>query len=314
MKRKKKDSENASEFIWVPRRGPSNEALKRFASHCPKPEKAMGEASWMGETRQIYDELLRPDVENISHIDLQEVFFELNSGLSCFGRVDNWDSWFYYLLWYLLETDSCSCGELVEYLISASFTIQATCPERPYLQYSEDLLATLAHAIMSDRYWNEENDLKGEFHRVGRWNQLPACTGPLSASLFLCLELLSVDQFDNWLHSILKIDGMYWKANLSCWFVSAHQLVFEPKLFANVDANLSPCIDWEHDYLIQEAFVRCNKTKLPIFFEKLREQLDLPRYLVWIEPLSDDKRIADAFAAASVTERYADYVLTGKKY
>lgn len=305
---------NKTEFLWVPGQGPSSDALKRLARHCPKPKQTMGEAWFLSEKRRLFTELERQDIEKISHFDMQPIFFEMTSGPNCFGMEDNWDEWFSFLLWYFLEKDECLCGINIEYLVSA-YLVMDDCSSRAlYPQYSQDLLQTLGRAIMSQLFWDEAHDLKHDVHRVTQWMNGPSCSGAVSASLCICLQLLKEEQIAPWVHSILQIAGTNWRANLLCWFVAAHNLRFEPESFGDVDGRLFPSIEWEHDYLIQKRQARFLKWKLDFFFENLREQLDLARFMIWMEPLFDDQRIANQFNQWSITERYADYVLTGKKY
>lgn len=303
-----------TEFLWVPGQGPSSDALERLGRHCPKPKQTMGEAWFMSAERRIYTELERPDVEELSHDELDRVFWAITSGPECFGIEDNWDEWYYFLLWYLLEKDKCICGLNIEYLVSAYLVLDDCTPRAPYAEYSQDLLQTLGRAIMSQRLWDESQDLKSRINRVAEWGEEPSCSGAVSASMSLCLQLLGEDQIPNWVQSILQIGGNHWRANLLCWFVSAHNLRFEPKLFGKTDARLFPYIGWKNDFLIRHSQAKFLKWKLDYFFENLREQLDLPRFMIWMEPLFDDQGIANQFNQWSIAERYVDYVLTGKKY
>jgi|GEM_PF-5722161 len=310
----KSQTAKKTEFLWVPGQGPSSDALKRLARICPKPSKTMGEAWFLGRQRRIFTELERLDVENIPHGDMAKIFWEMTGGVSSFQREDNWDEWFYFLLGYLLEKENCACGKNIEYLVSAGLVINSVFSDVPYPQYKADLRDTLGHAIMCKLYWNELEDLTDDVNGIDSWTNGPLCSGAVSASIFLCLELLKEEQIESWLHSILRISGTYWRANVLCWFLSAHNLLFQPDSFCNVDSRLFPSIEWEHDYLVTSARVRFDKAKLGTFFEKLREQLDFARYMIWMQPLFDDQSIASEFNQWSITERYADYVLTGKKY
>lgn len=274
----------------------------------------MGEAWFIGEKRRIYTELERPDIEELTHAEMDRIFWDITSGPSCFGMEDNWDDWFYYLLGYLLEKDSCNCGVNIEYLVSAALVVEEYFTARPYKEYRTDLRDSLGRAILSQRLWDEQDDPIESIHRVGNWRNGPECSGPISASMFLCLELLDEDQIEGWVHSILKISGTHWRANLLCWFLSAHQILFEPKLFGNVDYRSFPDIQWKNDYLVESARFHVRKWSLQMFFERLREQLDLQRFMIWMEPIFDHQGIAHQFNQWSITERYADYVLAGKKY
>ncbi len=303
-----------TEFLWTPGDGPSSDALKRLARICPKPSKIIGEAWFLGDKRRIFTELERLDVENIPHDIMAKIFWEMTGGVSSFGREDIWNEWFYYLLGYLLEKENCACGANVEYLVSAALVMNTVFPDVPYPQYKNDLRDTLGRAIMSKLYWSETGDLTDDVNGVSSWSNGPSCCGPVSASLFLCLEFLEENQIDDWIYSILRINGIYWRTNLLCWMLSAHNLLFIPDSFCNVDSRLFPSIQWEHDYLVTSAHVRFNRQKFELFFEKLREQLDLARFMLWMEPLFDEPSLAGELNDWSITDRYADYVLTGKKY
>lgn len=313
MAEKGKASKKA-DFIWVPGEGPSSDALKRLARHCPKPKQTMGEAWFLSEKRHIYTELERTDLESIQHAQMERIFWDMTSGPGSFGLEDNWDEWFNYLLWYLLEKESCLCGKNIEYLVSACLVLDAQASSEPYSQYKDDLRDTLGRAIMAKPYWDETQDLIERIHRVGEWRHGPECSGAISATLFLCLELLEEEQISSWLESMLRISGIHWRTNLLCWFVSAHNLQFVPHSFGNVDLRLFPTLEWEHDYLVGGSQVRFLKHKLGLLFEKLREQLDFSAFTQWMEPLLDDQSIGSQLSEWSIAERYLDYVLTGEKY
>lgn len=71
---KESQAAKKTEFLWVPGEGPSSDALKRLARHCPKPKETTGEAWFMSDERRIYTELERPDVETIPHGEMERIF------------------------------------------------------------------------------------------------------------------------------------------------------------------------------------------------------------------------------------------------
>ncbi len=59
--------------------------------------RTMGEAWFMGTEREMYPELLG-DLNAVAIEDLQKPLGEIASGTSSFGPMEEWHSWFHYLL------------------------------------------------------------------------------------------------------------------------------------------------------------------------------------------------------------------------
>lgn len=313
--------EERTTFLWQPGHGPSLSALKRLKAEFPKPAKPCGEAWFLGKTRHLYSELLSQNLEAIAPSQIESIFFEMTSGWSCFGAEDNWDDWYHYLLYYLLENGDCRSGELIQSLCSAAFVIDLHDGKTPYAQYRSDLLWSLGQSVMHPSLWHATDEPTNEsapeliedIHQIFDWNFRAGCSQAISTSMFLCLDLLSERQMDDWLQSILRIECIYWKANILCWFVGANELLFAPELFCKEKSGITPDISWRHDHLVRSSGYRFDRDKLVLLFETLRVQMDLPRFLIWIQPMFDDSKVGDALNSYLITDRFADSVLAGKR-
>src|SRR5262245_1783512 len=107
------------EFRWVPGRGMDAAALERLREHFPCPREPMGEAWFMGETREMYPEL-QGDLATLPAEDIQRPLAEIASGYSAFGPMDEWNEWYYYLLAQLAPRshDGTTSGSFVEILVT----------------------------------------------------------------------------------------------------------------------------------------------------------------------------------------------------
>ena len=154
-------------FVWIPGRGMDASALERLRSHFSRPAKPMGEAWFMGSERRMFNELLN-DLDGLSAYEIQKPLEEIASGTSAFGPLDEWTSWYHYLLGALLpRSHEHFVDYVLEYLITGFMALHPNgIQQPPYEGFREDVLMSLGSAIMDDSCWNDSDIAIGKvLHR-----------------------------------------------------------------------------------------------------------------------------------------------------
>ncbi len=118
----------------------------------------MGEAWFMSEERRYFPELAdRETVLNLDAVDLTEIIGEISSGTSCFGRLDEWDDWFKFLLPDLIVRsieDQYFNTYIIQPVVTTFMAIYWDGITEEYPGYREDVLATLFQALMDEALWD----------------------------------------------------------------------------------------------------------------------------------------------------------------
>ena len=141
-------------FLWIPGEGYDEAALKRLDKYFSMPSEPMGEAWFMREERYMYDYLCK-GVDQIDSDELMKPLEEIASGTSSFGYLEEWYTWYNYLLPQLIpRSHEYFLEYMLEYLITG-FATQY--PEglgnKYYSQFEEDILNTLGKCIMDKYCW-----------------------------------------------------------------------------------------------------------------------------------------------------------------
>jgi hypothetical protein len=154
-------------FKWVPCRGPSAEAVGRMRAHFTKPSEPMGEAWFLSEERYIYTGLAERPLSETTTEELCNVLWEI-SGTSSFGRRDEWDEWFKYLLPELVaRSHEYSISDaLLETTVSTFMILFPKGLEDVYAGFREDALATLGACLLKPELWDCGGDAEGERARL----------------------------------------------------------------------------------------------------------------------------------------------------
>ena len=216
----------------------------------------MGEAWFMGETRQMYPQLLG-DLEKLSADEIQKPMADIASGYSAFGPMDEWYQWYHYLLPQMLPRchDGNIVASVVEILVTDFIAIYPNGVRvAPYKTFREDTLRTLGRCMMEPQCWNGREIVVGEM--LWRNNRNPAgiwgwsdTSGDFSASMFFCLKYLPAELVRGWMRSVLEIPDPHWRAQIMVWAVGAYDLLAgkvqwpaELKEFGRTTATW----DWSH--------------------------------------------------------------------
>lgn len=257
-------------FKWVPCEGPSAEAIERMRAHFTKPSEPMGEAWFLSEERYLYTELLETPLSEKSADELINVLWEITSGTGSFGRMEEWDEWFKYLLpdLALRGHEAHIYYTLAEATVSAFMVIFPSRLGEVYEGFREDALATLGACLMSPELWDgceggaEEatypaaNFLAWERDgepELARWH---AGRAPklISASLFFCLKYLNEEEVGPWFESVVAIEDPYFRASLAVWLLGALDLLESEEARPRAIEKSNPEVAWHNSFLVESAY------------------------------------------------------------
>lgn len=205
----------------------------------------------MSQERGFFTELLG-DLDHVPVADLMTALTEIANGTTAFGPADEWRDWFFYLLPRLVPRvhESTTREQLLEYLANAVFAVHPLgLDDGPYLGFREDVLATLGHALMDAERWpagvlDVELGLNRHLSpRSGLWGWNNA-SGPLSASMFLCLKYLRHEEIGPWLTSVFEIEDPHWRALVMSWLLGAHPVLAGAERQPDRFEKLYPDIQW----------------------------------------------------------------------
>ncbi len=192
----------------------------------------MGEAWFMSEERKLFADLADRDPAEINAHDLSHALLEITSGISSFGPLEEWRSWFHYLLPRLIRRafEPPRGPVLLESLVSAFVANHPEAISEPYEGFREDTLATLPLAIMSPDLWSDGSIIVGEL--LCQPPPSPALpwgwhepSGDLSSSMFFCLKYLDPTSLGDWVGSLASIQDPHWGAQVLAWLVAFYRIL-----------------------------------------------------------------------------------------
>lgn len=192
----------------------------------------MGEAWFMSEQRKFYTELMDRGPEAIQTNDASMILFEITSGISSFGPLEEWRSWFHYLLPRLTRRafDRTVASYLVESLVSGFVANYPATIVEPYRGFRQDVLSTLPVSIMSPTLWSNGSIRVGKAlcerpRKAGvLWGWYEP-SGDFSSLMYFCLKYLDVRCLDGWAKSLLSIRDPHWGAQVLAWLVAFYRLL-----------------------------------------------------------------------------------------
>jgi hypothetical protein len=245
-------NEKDAAFVWVPGQGYAQKALVRMREKFPRPDKPMGEAWFMGETRRLYSEL-NGDLDRLQVTFLLEPLTEIITGNSSFGPMQEWTDWYHYLLPRLIpRSHEYFCGTLLEYLLSGFFVLYPNgIHEAPYPHFRDDVLVSLGCCLMNSERWDQGQIRSGSFlHRscnnpAGIWGWWNA-SGEFSASAFFYAKYLTPDEIGPWLRSALAIKSAHWNAQMIVWLLGAYDMFIGERTQASqFEFSDRPSVQWQ---------------------------------------------------------------------
>lgn len=312
-------------FQWIPGHGPDPQAISRLTEHFPRPEKAMGEAWFMGETRTIYGSLLDTDIADWPVEELETILVEIAMGLPVFGHADNWADWYGYLLPRCIpRAFEYHIDYLVEHLVTACMAVMPSSSTAwGYPSFRNDALATLGKAIMAPALWpNGPEASVGCLHSCKTvptgypiWGR---ASGDFSASMFFCLKYVSPEDMPAWTKSVFAIPCPRWRAQVLVWLVGAKAIVdgtiSQP---SKLDKQHTPDVGWHWSHCIDgqnAAYQECVAAQvgriefLPmanrmLFSETVANLLDENLLSEWLESMMEFEYLFDQITAVAVPEQ-----------
>lgn len=258
------------QFLWTPGDGVDPLALGRLRAHFPRPTEPMGEAWFMGDERRMFRELLG-NLDEISARDLQEPLAEIATGTGSFGPMEEWNTWYHYLLGALLPRNHESfVSYLLESLLTGFMAIYPNGIHRePYKGFQEDVLLTLGRCMMDSMCWNGSDIAIGKVLRQSNNNPNHVwvwwdASGDFAASMFFCLKYLPESSVEPWLRSVFDIPSPHWRAQVIVWLVGAHGILNNvirwPSEFS---MEARPYIGWEWSHCLKVEMAAADDSGAP---------------------------------------------------
>ena len=312
-------------FQWIPGDGPDEQAIGRLLGHFERPEEAMGEAWFMGETRTIYDSLLDTDVAKWPQKEIQSILVEIASGLKHFGHADNWADWYGYLLPRCMpRAFECHIDYLFETLVTGCMAVMPdSCTSWGYPSFREDALATLGKAIMAPTLWPDGPRVSaGCLHRYDTaptgypvWGD---ASGDFSASMFFCLKYLVPEDVPAWTKSVFDIPCPRWRAQVLVWLVGAKAIIdgkiSQPE---KLDEQHNLDVEWAWSHIIDgqnaaydegmenqvgriEFLPKANRL---LFLETVAGIMNESLLSEWLESLMGSEHLFDQVTSVAVPEQ-----------
>jgi hypothetical protein len=308
-------------YEWVSGRGPSAEAVERMRAHFPKPKGPMGEAWFLGGERYFFEWLTETPVAEADSGELNRVLFDIASGTNSFGRQDEWESWFRYMLpdLALRGHETHAFEFMLEPTITAFMVLFPGGLEGEYEGFREDALASLGACLTGPGMWDASGVEAGAIdYPLARflaweeqdgallfadWDAWRACE-PLSASLFFCLKYLREEEVAPWVESVVAIEDPYFRAALVVWLLGALDLLesgeAKPRALEKSKARLS----WHNPFLLESTYggggdaggapeflPRENRAA---FVRAVRRSVTPETLLAWADAFAEDELLSES--------------------
>jgi hypothetical protein len=311
---------NELEFRWIPGHGPRHSAVDSLRRNFgTRPSTAPGEAWFMSKERRFFTEFLGQPMTDVPLEVIQEFLFEATSGLGsfpdCVDDVEDWISWFHYMLVFLVERGQERHVEfLIEGAITAFIRINGDSPEQRYSGFREDALMTLGQALMKPEFWNEQGDCiaayqDGWVNRLGELKRNVSCDGAISSSLFFCLLYLPAGKVSLWTQSVLQIKSIYFRAHFLVWLVSLFQILQGPTSLWLRSVEKAPYdIEWANSFLLEDTNPKIPNESLKQFLDTVRAELSKERLSEWSTEISTNGGLAEMMKRFSIFDQVSSDV------
>lgn len=299
-------------YKWIPKQGPSTEAIDRMCRKFSMPKTPMGEAWFISDVRLMFTDLIDQPLAEISNDYLEKVLYEIASGTSCFGHLKEWDEWFRFLLPHvILRTKGSHKGDTIsELLVTASFNIFDQGITDDYPNFRDDVIQTATRCIMKPELWIELNDettrqktlrpiylvdSEDDPQNTGRW-WCSSTIEEVSAAMFFCLRFLEPQEIITWVESLTEIEDIFWKAHLLVWLVGFDELTPKLPFKTNVFERFSPTMKWRDSFLVdawKEGKEFFPPENIKTFWEEINRQITAEKLLQWVDEFAAHPSLAD---------------------
>jgi hypothetical protein len=190
------------------------------------------------------------------------LLFEIASGTSSFGHMDEWDEWFRYLLPDLIERSLETVyfdTTVFQSVVTAFMSIYWNGVDEHYEGFRNDVLSGLSVAMMDKKFWSlNETQPRPVFldlaeDGVGRINLFwdsEHSDSSVSAGLFFCLKYLKPHELADWIESVVSIEHELWQGNLMVWFLGAFDSLKSGSVVpADIESG-RPELKWDASHLL----------------------------------------------------------------
>lgn len=274
----------------------------------------------MGEERRLFPDLLG-DLASLPIQDIEQALVEIASGTCSFGPMEEWNSWYHYLLVQTLpRAHEASLNSLLESLITGFIAIYPNgVYSAPYKTFREDILLTLGRCMMDESCWAGNEIAVGRM--LHRSNNNPAAvwcwwdaSGDFSSSMFLCLKYLPESLVGYWLRSVLAINSPHWRAQVLVWLVGAQEILAgNVRWPSEFKIGARPSVSWEWSHCLRSELAAKDVSgagvALTFLNERVRQEvLDLVHlhftenvYLEWLNSISSISYLHEELAEIPTT-------------
>jgi hypothetical protein len=115
---------------------------------------------------------------------------------------------------------------------------------------------------------------------------------------------LPSDSVGGWVHSILNIRSVVFRAHFLVWLVSTHKL-FSEKEFSFFEMEKAQFkIGWTSSFLLEKTDPAIPKCNIDEFLKRVREGLDASTLFRWLDEMGQDRGRSELLN----TYRIGDYV------
>lgn len=284
----------------------------------------MGEAWFLGEKRHFFGGLAEKPVAEADAGALGRVLFEIASGTNSFGRRDEWEAWFRYMLPDLAARghETHAFEFTLEPTVTAFMVLLPGGLEGEYEGFREDALASLGACLMGPGMWDasgveaeevghplarflawEERD--GSL-RLAAWDGSEACD-VLSASLFFCLKYLREEEVAPWAASVFAVEDLYFRAALVVWLLGALDVLEAEDAKPRALEKSRPQLGWHNSFLLESTYdegepggaceflPRANRAA---FVRAVRSAVTPEVLLAWADSFSEDALLSESLYGA----------------
>ncbi|MGH9549774.1 MAG: hypothetical protein ACRD3W_10385, partial [Terriglobales bacterium] len=135
------------------------------------------------------------------------------------------------------------------------------------------------------------------------------CGGAISASLFICLTYLPVEQLNTWTRSVFSIQSVFFRAHLLVWLAGAFGLLIQRPFHFGLLESCQIDVTWSNSHLLHVMAPPISRESIYEFLMSVREWLPIETLLQWIEDISTVQELADPLSITDVYDYVADTVL-----
>jgi hypothetical protein len=197
-------------FHWIPLQGPDKNAISRMRTHFAKPSK-LAPVGWFISQEQDYHTVLSEQSPNVISLEtLETILHDIANGISSFGAMSEWISWFKFLLPDLIlrshEKDATSMT--LNIINTVFFNIYWERIPEDYPGFYWDTMESLGHCLMKPELWST-GDFSPQVDIRNRYSN------SLSTSMLFCLKYLPIEDIAPWVGSIVNIPGDHWRQQIN---------------------------------------------------------------------------------------------------